>query len=157
MDDWGSELVLELLDPPRLDGAPFASWVFARIASLAGFEPPPDSPVVEVIDDAVYVLDWVVTTLDGTTVAKLQVQGGMVGVGLLGVQRRELGTSVVDALLAAMIERPLDVSRSKVLVRDPDWEEAPDDYLPRPDGRHANAFGWDGHSYLGVENVIPRP
>ncbi len=155
VDDWALALQAALATPIDLDEAPFASWVLARLAAVStGLAAPTRAPV-DIVDDAVYVLDWVVS-IEDEAVAKVQIQGGMIGVGLLGVQDRDLGGRLVDALTGVLAARPHEVAPISLRSRDPDWAEAPDDYRPRPDERAANVFGWDGARYLGADNVVPR-
>lgn len=155
VDDWGSALQAALTAPLDLGGAPFASWVLARLFALSTDLGSVTGSRVEVVDDAVFVLDWVVSAED-EPVAKVQIQGGMLGVGLLGVQARDLGRRIVDPLTAVLAARPHEVATGVIRVRDPDWVEAPHDYRPRPGDDAANVFGWDGVRYLGADNVVLR-
>ena len=170
VDDWADQLQAGLSAAAQhgvavtLDGAPIASWVLARLAKLSRSEPPalelageplaPDGPV-EIVDDAVFVLDWRVVDAEGVTRAKLQIQGGMVGVGLLGVQDRDLGPRLVEALTEALLTSPADVDTVCARVQDPDWMNTPQDYVPAPSAEHVNHYGWDGTRYLGTQNVRP--
>ena len=140
-----------------LAGAPFASWVLARLVGLSGPDAGADAEPgpVEVIEDAVFVRDWIVADSAGAAVAKLQIQGGMIGVGLLGVQTRTADRGIVDALTAAMVARPFDVGLVRTRVRDPVWAEVPEAFRPEPSPDTANQYGWDGVRYLGVDNVAP--
>lgn len=137
---------------PALHGAPLASWVLARLAALTD-EPLPADAAVELIDDAVFVRDMVVEEESGSPVAKLQIQGGMIGVGLLGVQNRSVGVRVTEALTAALGADPNELRPISVRVRDPDWDDAPQDYIPVPDPGRVNTYGWDGRAFLGADNV----
>ncbi|MEM7674784.1 MAG: hypothetical protein AAF449_02145 [Myxococcota bacterium] len=153
VDEWDVLLKTELKAKGRsveLQGAPYASWALARLNALCArsFTEGP----IELVDDAVYVLDFVVHER-ARPVAKIQVQGGMIGVGLLGVQARALDRRLVDAFTQAMVADPQTCAVSSVRVRDPDWLEAPSDYCPRPDKDRFNTYGWDGHRFLGHDNV----
>jgi len=156
VDDWDEQLETQLNARAcvvDLSGAPRASWVLARLAALMG-QSPTEGPV-ELVDDAVFVVDFVVWAEDAKPVAKVQIQGGMIGVGLLGVQERRLEHRLIDALTQALVASPQTYEICSVRVRDPDWLEAPSDYTPSPDAERFNAFGWDGQRLLGADNVRP--
>ena len=108
---------------------------------------------IEVIDDAVFVRDWVVIGRDGRPQAKLQVQGGMIGVGLLGVQERAHGRRIMNGFTHQLTLEPEALAQVVVRVRDPLWVEAPEDFRPVPTADHVNAYGWDGQRFLGADNV----
>ena len=157
VEDWDAHLLRALAKPLSLDNSPFASWVLARLAFMRDdlVDDPARSPV-EVIEDALFVIDWRVEDENGRVVAKLQVQGGMVGVGLLGVQERDLTTSLVDALTTILVELPEQLAPVCICVRDPAWTDWPDDFTPTPGPQTVNAYGWDGARFLGADNVRPR-
>lgn len=145
----GVDVVVEDLDrrlvatTPPLAGAPVASWIFARLGALVGPEDAVrrlalSSDTVEHVDDGVFVVDFVVTR-DDEPIAKLQVQGGTIGAGALGVARSEsIATDVVAALEAALAREPEEVAICRIRVLDPAVDEKPREY------------GYDGHGYLGA-------
>lgn len=122
---------------PELGGAPVASWVFARLGALVGGEDATrrlalDPDTVEHVDDAVYVVDFVVRCA-GEAVAKVQIQGGTIGVALLGVARDV--EAVVEAFEGALLADPTEVAVCRVQVLDP--KSGP-----------LCAYGFDGAEYL---------
>lgn len=141
--DGAQEIEVEDLDArvaphlPDLGGAPVASWVFARLGALVGGEDATkrlalDPDTVEHVDDALFVVDFVVRR-DGATVAKVQLQGGTIGVALLGLTTDE---GVVRAFEGALAEAPEVVASCRVLTLD-------------PNGGPVHVFGHDGARYLG--------
>jgi hypothetical protein len=124
---------------PDLQGAPIASWVLARLVHLGGDVG--SGEAVEVCEDALYVADFLVYAKDGRGAAKIQVQGGTIGVGILGmaaggVDRR----AIVEALIDRLIQSPSDLAIAEVRVIDPAWDGEP------------NRYGFDGRAFLGREN-----
>ncbi len=125
---------------PDLNGAPVASWAFARLGALVGGEDATrrlalDPDTVEHVDDALFVIDFVVRA-SGAPVAKVQLQGGTIGVALLGVARD--ATAVLEAFEAALLAAPGEVAVCRVLTLDPtQGADAP-----------IHAYGFDGARYL---------
>lgn len=134
----GDEVAVEDFDK-RFDHPQVASWVLARLVALVDRDKAERAlflsrDAVEEIEDAVYVVDFVVSRGD-EMVAKVQVQGGAIGVGVLGVVMVGLGPAVVDALAGALSAAPDDVAEAEVRVVDP------------KDGRVVR-HGFDGSRFL---------
>ncbi|MEQ9498547.1 MAG: hypothetical protein RIT81_16850 [Deltaproteobacteria bacterium] len=124
---------------PELNGAPVASWVFARLGALVGGEDATrrlalDPDTVEHVDDALFVIDFVVRRGEAP-VAKIQLQGGTIGVALLGVTA---DAAVVEAFEAALLAAVDEVATCRVMTLDP--AAGPDASVQR--------FGFDGARYL---------
>ncbi len=140
VDDF-DRLILESTHLQDLQGAPLASWLLARLCHLnEGLGLQPDA--VECIEGGVWVVDFVVHC-DEAPVAKIQLQGGMIGAGLLGVAvNPEHAEGLMQALLHRLLRAPEAVAECRVRIRDP---EAEDECV----------FGFEGGVYLGKAN--PRP
>lgn len=137
---------------PALDGAPVASWLLARLEGLsAGLGLSSDR--VEEIEDAVWVVDFVLQR-EGQPVGKLQLQGGMIGAGLLGVLAgAEEPSAVSQAVLQALLAAPDEVCPCEVRVCDPEPEgQGGDDRPEAPVLR----FGLTAEGYLGADNPGPE-
>lgn len=158
------ELAIEDLDArllqhdlPGLQGAPLASWLLARLEALTegrglGFRP----GLVEHIEGGVWVVDFVVHHRERPA-GKVQLQGGMIGAGLLGVlAEHESPEAVLSALVARLVDAPGEVAVCEVRIVDPEWETSPEDYAPAPDSTSVARFGFDGARYLGADNVAPK-
>jgi hypothetical protein len=129
---------------PDLGGAPIASWVLARLSHLAGRAIRPAGGV-EICEGAVYVVDFLVRTGDGRLAAKVQLQGGSIGVGLLGIGVAGFDPrAIASAFASALIERPGAVAQCEVRVLDPAWGI--------DESGEPNRYGFDGTRYLGIGN-----
>ena len=121
---------------PARGGAPLASWLLARLERMTGGLGR-DPAAVDEIEGAVFVLDFVVREGDAE-VAKVQVQAGGVGAGLLGVVRSAADAPrVVDAWIAALVAAPAQVASVRIQVAEPAGRGPP------------AAYGHDGARYLG--------
>lgn len=154
-DGWG---VVELADPvelaledfdavlhasgrvPELGGAPLASWVLARLAALAGGRLGLLEEGVELCEGAVFVVDFVVAGPAGP-VGKVQVQGGAIGVGLLGVVEGS-AEAVAQALRDALLGEPEVLASYAVAVAEPGADGEPGPVF---------RYGWDGARFLRGE------
>jgi hypothetical protein len=129
------DLDLRLVAAARLPVGPgpaLASWLLARLAHLAGdLGLGPE----EEVEDAVWILDFIVAE-GGAPVAKLQLQAGAIGAGLLGVARGDGDAArVVAALVAVLTAAPEGVAPVRVRVAAP--------------GGPVHEYGFDGARYLG--------
>ncbi len=96
---------------------------------------------VEVCGDAVFVADFLVYTKDGRGAAKVQIQGGSIGVGVLGMAAGGVDQrAIVNALIDQLIQSPSDLAIAEVRVIDPTWDGEP------------NRYGFDGRTFLGRDN-----
>lgn len=156
IDDLDARLAASAELPP-LDGAPIASWILARLAALvAGGDLGLTPGLVEHIDGGVFVLDFVVARA-GVLVAKVQLQAGMIGAGLLGVVRSdEAPGALASALVRALGAAPAAVAAVEVRIVDPEWALEPEVFSPPPSSESVGRFGYDGARYLGRGNVAPR-
>lgn len=141
---------------PELGGAPVASWLLARLAALTGGGLGLDPQLVEHIEGGVWVLDFVVTR-EASPVAKVQLQAGMIGAGVLGViAEGEPLESLLVGLQGRLLEAPGQVEVAQIQVVDPDWAACPEDYTPPPTVGSRCRFGFDGAAYLGADNPRAR-
>lgn len=115
-------------------GAPLASWLLARLERLSGgLGLAPDGE--DEVEDALWILDFVVEEA-GQPVAKVQLQAGAIGAGLLGVARApDDAARLVDALVAALTAAPDEVAPCRTRV-----------VCPRTGA--AAVYGFDGTRYL---------
>lgn len=139
---------------PELGGAPFASFLLARLAHLTG----PlglDPDLVEHVEGGVWVLDYVVSSGEAV-VAKVQLQGGMQGAGLLGVAADpDTARAVLEAFCAA-VAAGAEVAACRVRIVDPDWRLDPAGFTPAPADDSVLEFGRDAAGgWLGAGNVRP--
>lgn len=140
VDDF-DRLILEIPAVQLLPAAPLASWLLARLCQLNGGLGL-QSDAVECIEGGVWVLDFVVHGGE-QPVAKVQLQAGTIGAGLLGVAvDPEQAEGLMQALLQALHEAPSAVAVCRIRIRDP---EADLEYT----------YGFDGQNYLGAENPGP--
>lgn len=117
--------------------APLASWLFARLAAVADGHLDFETETIEVCEDALWIVDFVVRD-DNGPIGKLQIQACHDGTGLLGVLKHDVdSTAVIDAFFERLLEAPADVATHSVSVRDPEW----------PAGRVAR-YGYDGARFL---------
>lgn len=156
VDDFDQRL-LSKDNLPNLDGAPLASWLLARLEAIVvggGLAMTPD--VVEHVEGGVWVVDFVVTEGE-RAVAKLQLQAGMIGAGVLGAIDAGVALEpVLQALQDTLLSEPAQVQPIEVRIVDPDWAISPEDFSPTPTPKSQCRFGFDGARYLGADNPAPR-
>lgn len=140
---------------PAIGPAPIASWVLARLEALSGEGGLGFSPgFPEFVDGGTWVLDFLVGR-GAEPVGKVQLQGGMIGVGALGVLAPgEDPEAVVGALCEALLAAPEAVRPIEVWVVDPEQGDLPEEYEPEPNDGHVCRFGYDGEAYLGADNPV---
>lgn len=142
---------------PDLAGAPLASWLLARLQFLSADAPLVPSDAVEDIEDGVWVVDFVVGQ-GGLPIAKVQLQAGMAGAGLLGVAgNSEQAGLLVQSLIQRLLEAPSAVAECQIRIHDPLWRVDPGAYAPHPGDDAVVHYGFDGEVYLGKDNIRANP
>lgn len=110
------------------------SWLVARLAALSDHDPHWSTPGVEVEEEGLVILDLLALEATGKVLAKLQLQAGPEGAGLLGVAARpEAGALAVDALLEILRAAPTALVDAEI------WVERPGE-PPRAFGRRDGAL-----------------
>lgn len=124
----------------RLNGAPLASWLLARLQKLFLLSGEVSS-LAETEDDlGGYRLEFLVVE-ETTPVALLSVEADSAEL-FLGTQAEtaETAKAVVQQFVAELFANPLAVARCELLV-------------PAAELDGENEYGWDGHYFLGAANV----
>ena len=132
--------------------APIASWVLARLFAEAGGKL--DLPREQGVDGGGYCLRFNVKDRTSKVVSHFQLQGDTLGTRILGRCRKAVQPRrVVSQFTQILLRDPANVAKCCIRIYDPEWEEDPGCYAPKPTRRSRNTYGWDGKQYLGAENI----
>jgi hypothetical protein len=128
---------------PDLAGASVASWFLARVARLAGRRFPFSYGQVIGSDGASYWLRFFCISKPATPIGSLSCLGSTQGIYLkLALLKPLDGTPVLDAFKEALLQKPSEVGRCRVIVQ---WTDMVDPaiaiHIPK-------VYGWDGQKYL---------
>lgn len=131
---------------PRLDGAPVASWLLARIAALNAAKFPFSYGQVFGSDGADYVLRFYCIVSPTTPAGLLYCCGSSKGITFsLRHPKEQSGDKILDAFQAALLEHPTEVARCRVVVQ---YTEMTDPqvafHIPR-------VYGCNGRRYLNEQ------
>ena len=152
-DDMFEPRIVESGRVPDLNGAPLASWLLSRLAHLTDDGVP--SSGRERNDGGGWTIPFVVRdATNDRPVASFQLQGSMGGLDVVGDRAADCSSEqLLNALIAAVLDRPTDLMPCRLTVVDPEWRHDPDGYVPRPAPGGRNRYGWDGSRFLGRRNI----
>jgi hypothetical protein len=137
--------------PAELGSAPIASWIVARLRNLA---PQAVHESGEEWNDGGGLCFELVMLENAKPVARVQLQADMEGAVVIGsAADEEIATAAPTELVELLLSDPAAVDSCRYEVYDPEWEEDPSAYKPRPKKKSRNEYGWEHGVYLGRYNI----
>lgn len=131
---------------PSLDGAPVASWLLARIALLSAGTFPFTYGQVVGSDGADYLVRFYCLISPATPGGILYCSGSSKGVSFsLRHPGEQSGDKILDAFQSALLERPSEVARCRVVVQHTEMTD------PELAFHVPRVYGWDGRRYLNEQ------
>lgn len=125
VEDFAQQLVAELSENYPLTLSELPSWVICRLAKLTQKPEQYFPEEKQYCEEGLFIVDLLVAQSDGRVLAKLQLQAGAPGVGILGAAgSEEAAKNSVSALKQALLDSCRDLEALTLEVVDPDTQQS---------------------------------